>query len=445
MTPTVIDHSITCDWHPVDPIFLNPNSFHSITDVLQHLSEIVSTHDLATGNKREWIPVCCDGLPYKMVVDIVEKTRRCQVCQEYVYDLDAFLAHSDHADEGKADFPFDWVVPIIGLGHVEMNLYRSFLETTWDFFMKSIVKKLGFNSDNALEYARKGKDHHKTHQILLSVYIGGLMELVVPYVTSCAKAEKRDPTYAGFMCYCEKVKNENVKIFKSFLCGFLHKLMLLRQGVRKNNATAIEAAFLEGGLLFFGANHPRYQEIYYRLSCDIVRQPAQLRQFIRNVQCVSSTNNTGHSQGADFLFEKVNKETKSWVSYGIPSNGQWVQIIRNMKDWASARRRLHSVSQNSDVQHRDNRFTELRDEINTVRLCIRQSNFLTDPMTEKKLTGLDGLLDDNVKYRDFNEWCTEEKRKYFSKQESTRFPLQQADQQTSSLKRSKKNPKRKRV
>ena len=51
--------------------------------------------------------------------------------------------------------------------------------------MSEVAWCMGFRSENAQKYAKKGGDHHKTWELLRTTYLGTIDELLVPYVRDC--------------------------------------------------------------------------------------------------------------------------------------------------------------------------------------------------------------------------------------------------------------------
>ena len=49
---------------------------------------------------------------------------------------------------------FDWVVLLIGKGHLGMNMLKSFFELKWIPFLQDLAKIMGFRSDRALHCAK---------------------------------------------------------------------------------------------------------------------------------------------------------------------------------------------------------------------------------------------------------------------------------------------------
>ena len=77
---------------------------------------------------------------------------------------------------------FDWVVLRIGKRHLEMNMARHFIDLNWDTFLSKLASELGFVSENAQKYMRKGSDHHKTMSVLRVAHIGLWKEMLIPYI-----------------------------------------------------------------------------------------------------------------------------------------------------------------------------------------------------------------------------------------------------------------------
>ena len=107
--------------------------------------------------------------------------------------------------------------------------------------------------------------------------------------------------------------------------------MLFRVGVRKNEAKAVENAKTKISHLFFGRSHPINQNIMYLDTLDTISMPEELNNFKKQFMSGSRTGNIDKSQGGDALLEEVNKESKSWLKMaGIPSEKQWLRVLRNL-------------------------------------------------------------------------------------------------------------------
>ena len=65
--------------HLADPIFLNPNSFKNVASVLRTIGKKAGIKRYG-GDVREWTVVCSDGLPFNLMLKLLEETRCCNIC-----------------------------------------------------------------------------------------------------------------------------------------------------------------------------------------------------------------------------------------------------------------------------------------------------------------------------------------------------------------------------
>jgi hypothetical protein len=102
----------------IDPVFVNPNTVSNIALILRHIG-ITCGLKWYGGNKRSWLFVCCDGLPFGMVQLAISDFFHCDTC---ILDFVGKEARDSHLISSKAAAcniirEFNWVVPIIGDGH----------------------------------------------------------------------------------------------------------------------------------------------------------------------------------------------------------------------------------------------------------------------------------------------------------------------------------------
>ena len=109
---------------------------------------------------------------------------RCFECKKCFYKYDTFKEHRCYllgkCKVGKREF--DWIVPIAGVLHVEINAVKSFVKLNWDLCLGKLVDELGFHSPKAQEYLKKGSNHHKTWHFFEILYLDLSLELLTPYV-----------------------------------------------------------------------------------------------------------------------------------------------------------------------------------------------------------------------------------------------------------------------
>ena len=211
-----------------EPDFINPNSYQSITQILQTIGTRAGVKQYGTG-LREWLFIECDGLPYNLIRTLISEVLRCQECRKCFYGKDNFEDHKCFIlNQATFTHEFGWLVPVFGLLHMEMNLARAFTKLNWDIFMKHVGMELGFKSLKAQQYLQKGADHHKLWHMLEVLYSALNLELLYPYVIQC-KSDGIEASVDGYWNWCHKVANPNY-LYMQHAFTNLHALMSLRAG-----------------------------------------------------------------------------------------------------------------------------------------------------------------------------------------------------------------------
>lgn len=123
----------------IDPVFVNPNSFENLILVLRHIGKTAGVKRYG-GNDREWLTVCCDVLPYTMLLKLTQEYLVFAKCRKGFIGIEKFQHHvnSEHIGEDIVEHirEFDWVHLKIGDGHYEMNLMKAFIDMNWVFSLK---------------------------------------------------------------------------------------------------------------------------------------------------------------------------------------------------------------------------------------------------------------------------------------------------------------------
>eukprot|EP00795_Rhopilema_esculentum_P009659 gene9659-17421_t len=100
-----------------------------------------------------------------------------------------------------------------------------------------------------------------------------------------------------------------------------------RVGVRRGCFLTMNAGKDKLIKLFYAGNHPKYQRI---MAVDKLFQQSMLEKVKDIIRYPFSTSRVGHEgcyQGGDACPEEINKNAKSWVSRGVPSNDKWLKIF----------------------------------------------------------------------------------------------------------------------
>ena len=76
----------------MDPVFVNHNSFESLKLVLRHIRKTAGVRRYGE-TEREWVIVCCDGLPYSVIFRLIYEYLTCAVCDKGFLGSDLFEQH----------------------------------------------------------------------------------------------------------------------------------------------------------------------------------------------------------------------------------------------------------------------------------------------------------------------------------------------------------------
>ena len=148
-------------------ILANPNTFPRVKLVLRGIKKLTGTSKMynssitftddnkvmvktwEVNNLRTWIAITADGLPHKLLIDVV---KHCYICEECGKDFDVISDVTGHMlDHGHKTFFKEFGNCIIKIGglHAEMNMLRSYVSLTWKIFYGFLSKALGFLSPKA--------------------------------------------------------------------------------------------------------------------------------------------------------------------------------------------------------------------------------------------------------------------------------------------------------
>ena len=157
------------------------------------------------GNKRQWIVISCDDLPFRRCDRIIHETRCCTKCGLSFFGEEAYTAHYIEAhDSEKVPYflEFEWVLRKPGGAHVEMNPVKAFLELNWVPYCLELAHQMRFNTPETEHVAKKCSDHHKAWDMLLVFYFGSFKELASMYVREALKIHPmiRELLISGWLC-----------------------------------------------------------------------------------------------------------------------------------------------------------------------------------------------------------------------------------------------------
>lgn len=374
----------------LDPVFVNPNSVDSLKMVLRHIGKTAGVKRYG-GEEREWVVVCCDGLPYTIVYRMIVEFFTCVICSQGFLGEAAFANHKkEHPEIKDVQFirEFDWILLKTGDGHYEMNMMKSFIELNWDVCMRVLVNRMGWTSEAAMKAAKMCYDNHKTWQLLLTFHLGTLQELLVPYISKCSIANQNfepkegtqnvgeTPSANGFLRFL-KSKESNPTYMHMFemVSKYSQAIINFRMGIRRNNSLLVQSAKFMSKGLFHGRSHPRYQQIEMLDTVQRMLMPEQLRNHLDNHESMSKSGDVSKGQGYDFVLEEYNRDIKSWIRRGVATDEMWLSVCRNFEHLNDLRLKLQ-MELKLTGREVTTRKVNLDDAILDWRVCLREKEYL---------------------------------------------------------------------
>jgi hypothetical protein len=238
---------------------------------------------------------------------------------------------------------------------------------------------MGWRSEAAQLSARKCYDNHKAWQMLVTFFIGSMLELLFPYVQQCLH-ENRHPTPEDFVDrYCVEKSEKSPTFCLWFHMTFRYAMGIVnfRGGIHRNNAELVCAAKFMTRPLFHGRNHPKYQAI--EIFEDFLTRcaPPEILTFLKNHVAISKSGHPSHGQGYDFLLEEENRSIKKWIHRGVATDDMWLGVIRNKDQFEAIYEAMNDIFE-FDKRQSVSRNIDLTDAITEWRVCLREASIFSD-------------------------------------------------------------------
>ncbi|CAC5422487.1 unnamed protein product [Mytilus coruscus] len=384
-----------------DPVFCNPNSSLSVARVLR---KIGAENDIIRygGRKRHWTFICCDGLPYMIIRKLKQEAVICVFadCNKSFLTLEEYNKHANQSnpdEQRKYVLEFDWLYLKIGLGHYEMNLIKSFFELNWVPFLEAMCEEMGFESDASKLFAKRCKDHHKSWRLLLIFHLGSLQELVLPYVRHCLLL-KSTPSAKGFLGFNARFYSSkeypNLTYLMDQVGKYSQGIINLRMATRRNNASLLRSSMYMTKELFHGRQHPKYQIIELYDAIQYKMMPEDVRQLYDDYSSITTSGNYSLGEDFDFVLEEKNKQLKSWIPKGVPTDEIWQTVCRNNTLLENIKDRSLSVLGLSSSKSGTHSLG-IDDAVLAFRVLLRKTNYLSKPTDHTSISGMaldEGLI-----------------------------------------------------
>lgn len=368
-------------------IAANPNSKTAIKHVL---TEIKKQGEL--GEKRKWVRVGFDGVPYNIALGLMESLVVCEVCEAEV-ERSKFESHvlKYHADLQNVAHKkvFGDLLLVPGAGHMEINMLRAFFSLCKEFCLNHAASCLGFCSKKATEYLTNGVNHHLTWQVLNIVFEAFALELVWVYVNYYVQRNE-DASVKSFVTWkINNVKSATYIFVYDLIFHFYTAFKLFRGGVRKNNSSSMLAGRQALCPLMYAGKHPIYQKILYNDMVVRVCAPEILKEYICRNESFSATGDSTKGEGGDYLTEGENRGLKSHLPPGKPTLELWQQSSRCHSKLQVIRQNVFCNAHIQDPGTEGTSNFNFDLEVQMYRAKIRQSGILLKPTQKKGLQSIE--------------------------------------------------------
>ena len=394
-----------------EPIFLNPCSFDALAVILRDIGRQSGVRRY--GGTREWLPVMCDGLPYTLCHQLIERFMHCTACHQHCDGADDVTRHLAHQHDGDETIVFEkefaWVLLQPGPGHIEMNMLKGFVKLMWSVYWEDMVEVFNFRSENAKKSAFSVSDHHKGFTLARIARESVARELVTPYVRHelCKSDNECDLSVPGFFKYClTHVENPNYVFLFNTHFEVLDALFAYRAGLRSGHAHLVEAARGSFAKLWSGLHHPMYRQLDTYDAVMSLCMPQALRQQMRTTCSFNTSGIPFTGEGGDFKLEELNKAVQHWVP-SVPTDA-----CSNYSHLTKLREQTFGQMGVQDPKSKRSRTpSDITKQVMAFRAVLREREYLSDPESKVPHASLSGKLLD-VELVDFCASATKKQQKF---------------------------------
>ena len=381
----------------VGAIAVNPNTMERIAKVLDSILESadmknrfsvkirLSANDVSkvfniNQDFRKFVMVTADGLPYKVMIDLIKNSHICAECGK---KMDYLSNITDHWNETKHCEYFQTygnILPNIGHFHYALTMLRSLVKLEWNIDYQELCKSIHFETPKALFMQQKVTDFRKSLDTYRTVREAKLRELVTPFV-KYAKENNISIDVKTFLMwkkfFVESKSYEAVfQIEKYYGTSFL----MFHAALRANNFRLASIAKKVFSPLFHINRHPNYAVM--DIHTDYVQEKLadsvpELSKYLNDRKCSNFTRQPYSSEPHDERHEEFNKRGLNMQNIktadDFKQSFQLIDHYNKMKE---------SCFEDYEIKmHGGNIITiqDYEDNISKMRVCMRKESYLTKP------------------------------------------------------------------
>ena len=390
----------------VGAIAVNPNTAERIAKVLDEIIDaadmknkysvkIVLSADTVTKvlntnpEFRKFVMVTADGLPYKIIIDLIKNEHKCAECGKRIEYLAYMTEHMNETKHSEFFQTYGNILPNIGHFHYALTMLRSLVKLQWNIDYQELVKAIHFETPKSLFMQEKVTDFRKSLDTYRTVRAARLRELVTPYV-KYSMENNLTVSVESFLLWKKffvqsKTYEAIFQIEKFYGTSFL----LFHASLRANNFKYVNIAKKVFSPLFHINRHPIYSIMDIHtdyLEETLAKNAPDLEKYLNVRRCSNFSGHPYASEPHDERHEEFNKR------------GLNMQKVRTAEDFKQSFQLVdhyiqmkNSCFKEYDIKiHGGNVITipDYEENISKMRVSMRKNSFLTKPERNTELLSL---------------------------------------------------------
>ena len=129
--------------------------------------------------------------------------------------------------------------------------------------------------------------------------------------------------------------------------------------------------------LFHGCIHPTYQLIEAHSHLLQLFAPKEIQELLNQHFTITINGDPSKREDWDFILEMINKQTKSWMPNGVPSELLWTNACRNAEKLKFIKESLYTMLDMEKPNDASYRRIDIKEAIDMWRACLQSKKYLT--------------------------------------------------------------------
>ena len=339
---------------------------------------------------RKFLLVTADGLPYKVIIDLIKNVHTCADCGKRFDFLAEMSEHMKTIQHREYFQTYGSIIPNIGQFHYALTMLRSLVKLLWDIDYQVLVESIHFETPKAQFMQQKVTDFRKSLDTCRTVHEAKLRELVTPFVKFARENTIPIDSKAFYAWKTKYVRCETYESVFQIEKYFGTSFLLYHAALRANNAKLVNIAKKFFSPLFHVNQHPNYavMDIHVDyLENTLAEKVPDLKKYLDARKCTNLTGKPYSSEPHDERHEEYNKRGLNMQNIktvdDFKQSFQLVDHFTKMKD---------SCFEDYGIKiHGGNTITnqEYEENISRMRVAMRNKSYLSRPQTKRAPLSLD--------------------------------------------------------